>query len=117
MTYSTVIVLCLVLWSGNGLRIFILGGPGEIQAGYHSIADELEEHIDANKDVFVLTCNSPQVQFYINYYCEDIRIVLCNENIFIKNMSDKNVKKDMLDRGVQTKPRTSKLVQEIVRPL
>lgn len=94
---SSAIVLFLVLWSGVGLRIFILGGPGEIQAYYHNIADELEEHIDGNEEVYILSCNSPQIQFYVNYYCEDIRIVLCNKNIFNENLSDKDVKEDMIE--------------------
>lgn len=94
---STAIIIFLVLWSGVGLRIFILGGPGEIQTYYHNIADELEEHIDGNEDVFILSCNSPQIQFYVNYYCEDIRIVFCDKNIFDENLSDKDVKENMME--------------------
>lgn len=93
----TVIITFLVLWSGVGLRIFILGGPGEIQAYYHNIANDLEEHIEGNEDVFVLSFNTAQTQFYINYYCEDIRIVLCYTNIFEENLKDEDVKTGVMN--------------------
>lgn len=92
-----VIITFLVLWVGGGLRIFILGGPGEIQVYYHNIANELEAHIDGNEDVFVLSCNTAQTQFYVNYYCEDIRIALCYTNMFNENLRDRDTKAHIME--------------------
>lgn len=81
-----VLILNIILGLGiksNNLRMVFT--PGSIlerpYQNYLEIAQSLESYIEGEAKVFIISNSTIKMQYYVNYYAEDLRIVLCYANV------------------------------------
>ena len=75
--------ICLaMIISSPGLKIFVPSVlDGTPNGQYRNIADALELRIAGDDSVFILSNNTILTQYYVNYYADDITVVLCYDDI------------------------------------
>lgn len=85
LTIGKIIITCALMagWlNRENLEVFIPGILVERpNQQYTSIADRLELSTEGNAKVFIVSNSTVETQYYVNYYAEDVDIVLCYTDV------------------------------------
>lgn len=104
------IVLNIILGLGiNSNILTIVFTPGSLlerpYQNHLEIAQSLESSIEGEEKVFIISNSTIEMQYFVNYYAEDLRIVLCYANVLdfdannvetVENIEDKVFTNDYL---------------------
>lgn len=92
-------VACMLLTKTSNLSIFIPGVlDGKPNKASREVANYLEEKINDNGSIFILANDTVGAQYFINFYADNVNIVLCYTDFLNADFQNEEIKANAIEK-------------------